>query len=241
MSRSVLVVDDNRELADNIAEILEIEGYATDVCYDPADAIEGARQSPYDIAILDVRLPGMDGVTLFKVLSDMHPTATYVLMTAFTTDERIADALAAGVRAVLPKPVPVAELFDLLPPPEAGADEILLVEDDEELASGLSEALSDRGYQPRTCHSLATAREAMAAHHPAGAVVDVRLPDGEGTVLARELCSAHVPVVLITGYDPTEAVASVRETCAGNCRVLTKPFSPPALMEALKGLRSATA
>ncbi|MFW6086912.1 MAG: response regulator [Myxococcota bacterium] len=240
MSRRVLVVDDNRELAENIAELIEEEGYVADVFFRPEDAIAHAQRETYDVAILDVRLPAMDGVTLFKELSDLHPDATYVLMTAFTTDERIADALASGVRAVLPKPVPIGDLMNILPPPEAGADQVLLVEDDHELASSLGETLRERGYRVSACHTLAEARASLShAAVPIGAVVDVRLPDGDGSELAHTLCERQVPVVLITGYEPTEAVATVREACAHHCRVLTKPFSPAALFEALQDVFSA--
>lgn len=239
MSRRVLVVDDNRDLADNIAEILEVEGYATQVCYAPDQALDRAGLEPYDVAILDVRLPGMDGVTLFKKLSDMHPEATYVLITAFTTDERIADAMAAGVRAVLPKPVPIDDLFELLPAPEGGARPVLVVEDDRALGSSLAEALADRGYRPRVCHDLVAAREEVKAHGPPlAAVVDVRLPDGDGSDLASELCAAEVPVILVTGYEPSEAVESVQQACANNCRLLTKPFSPIELLDSLQRLAS---
>ncbi|MFW6051685.1 MAG: response regulator [Myxococcota bacterium] len=237
MSRRVLVVDDNQELAENIAELLEDEGYTAAVFADPAEAIADAEAHPYDVAILDVRMPGMDGVTLYKKLSDMRPEADYVLMTAFTTDERIADAMAAGVRAVLPKPVPVEDLFELLPPPEAGADAVLILEDDRELASGLAEALRERSYRPLVVETLSAARTALARSPAlAGAVVDVRLPDGDGSEMARELCARRIPVVLITGYEPTEAVEAARESCGARCQVLTKPFNPTALLETLQGL-----
>lgn len=239
MSRRVLVVDDNRELAENIAELIEEEGYVADVFFRPEDAIEHAQGEGYDVAILDVRLPGMDGVTLFKELADLRPGATYVLMTAFSTDERIADALASGVRAVLPKPVPLGDLMNLLPPPEAGADQVLLVEDDRGLASILGETLREHGYRVAVRHTLADARASLShGSVPIGAVVDVRLPDGDGSELAHTLCARQVPVVLITGYEPTEAVATAREACAHHCRMLTKPFSSAALLDALKDAAS---
>jgi DNA-binding response OmpR family regulator len=236
MSRRVLIVDDNRALAENIGEILDAEGYLVDVAFNPESALALASDHAPDVAILDVRLPGMDGVSLFKKLSAMCPSATYVLMTAFTADERIADALAAGVRSVLPKPVPVGDLLDLLPSADAAAGRLIIVEDDDALARTLAEALGHQGYRTAIAGSLEGAHVEIAAGAVAGAVVDVRLPDGDGTVLARALCEQGIPTVLITGHEPSESVSLVTEQCAQSCRVLTKPFAPDTLLHTLRSL-----
>ena len=113
-ARRVLVVDDNRDLAENIAEILECEGFETLVAFDPHDALARADGFAFDVAVLDVRMPGMDGVTLFQRLASLRPAAAFVLVTGYTRDERLQHALDAGVRAVLPKPVVVPRLLELV-------------------------------------------------------------------------------------------------------------------------------
>ena len=114
MSRTVLIVDDNREFAENISEILEIEGFETTIFDDPPSALDYARSHDFDMALVDVRMPKMDGITLYGKLVDARPQATFLLMTAFASDERLAEALAAGVTAVLNKPVRVDSLLELL-------------------------------------------------------------------------------------------------------------------------------
>ena len=114
MSTRVLVVDDNRDLAENIAEILGDEGYETLACFDPLDALAHAREFDFDVAVLDVRMPGMNGVLLHQKLTQLRPDACYLLVTAFTQDDELAAARAAGVMAVLPKPIPLAELLAIL-------------------------------------------------------------------------------------------------------------------------------
>ena len=106
-----LVVDDNRSLAEDLAEILELEGYVVHVFDDPAEAVRRASELEFEFALLDVRMPGMDGVALHAQLLRGHPRASYILMTAYSEDERIGEALAAGVRCVLSKPVPLDELL----------------------------------------------------------------------------------------------------------------------------------
>lgn len=115
--RRALVVDDNRDLADNIAEILECEGFETLVESDPLAAMARAEGFAFDVAILDVRMPGMDGVTLLALLLRLRPDAIFVMVTGFTHDERIQHALAGGARAVLPKPVAVPRLLEIVTAP----------------------------------------------------------------------------------------------------------------------------
>ena len=114
MSRRVLIVDDNRALAENLAELLELEGFHTAVASQADEARRKAAQEEVDSAVLDVRLAETDGVALHAELSRLRPSARFILMTAYMTDARVADALRAGVHAVLPKPVPIERLVELL-------------------------------------------------------------------------------------------------------------------------------
>lgn len=239
MARNVLLVDDNRELAENLAEILETEGFDAAVCDDPREALQLAEHADFDIAILDVRMPVMDGVTLYEKLRSLRPGTTYVLMTAFTSDQRIQDALAAGVRTILPKPIPIETLLEQLPPPADG-HYVALVEDDAELADSLRELLRERGYAVHWFSTVSDTESSLTGTSLTGAVVDVRLPDGDGAELARTLCERwpELPVVLITGYDPEEAAAVIESTCSGRCRILTKPFKPESLLQTLRELGS---
>ena len=64
----VLIVDDNKDAADALGEVLELSGHESHVAYDPASALEWARDSPPDVALLDLDLPQMDGVALGRTL-----------------------------------------------------------------------------------------------------------------------------------------------------------------------------
>ncbi len=235
MSAHVLIVDDNRDLAENIGEILEAEGYTAEICVHPEEAIAKAKEHSFDVAILDIRLPGMDGVALHEHLVRLQPDATYVLMSAFTTDERMTQALASGVRAVFAKPVPVDELLALLPPAEEGA-EVLLVDDDDGLRDVLGEALAHAGYAIRGVGTVTGARRELGSRRPAAAVVDLRLPDGNGIDFAVDCAAAGVPCVLISAFEAEEALATMREHGNSACKLLQKPFPAKSLLDALAAL-----
>lgn len=106
-SRRILIVDDNRELAENLAEILEMEGLVALVMDDPREVLDAVRASEgplrFDAALLDVRMPGIDGIDLLRELASFAPDAIYLLMTAFTKEERLAQR-DTRVRRVLAKP-----------------------------------------------------------------------------------------------------------------------------------------
>lgn len=112
----VLVVEDERDLADSLAEGLREEGYAVDVAYDGDDARVKAAVYPYDIVTLDLNLPRMDGRDLCRELRtserrDGEPPPRILMLTARDgLDDRIG-GLDDGADDYLVKPVALAELF----------------------------------------------------------------------------------------------------------------------------------
>jgi DNA-binding response OmpR family regulator len=239
MSIQVLIVDDNRELADNLAEILTDEGHVARTAYSGEEALVAAEGQHFDIVLTDIRMPGMDGVELITRLHERDPRATYLLMTAHASDGLLASAAELGIAgAVLPKPLVIEDLLSRILGP-AGA-QLLLVEDDEVLAEALGMSLRSRGYLVRVAHTLAEARAAIAESSPTMAIVDVVLPDGNGIHLIRELMSqvgeaSGVPVVLMTGIAKFDSEELKRMAPSG-IQFLTKPFAPDALVQALNVL-----
>lgn len=69
----ILVVEDERILCDGIAEDLELEKYTADRCYDGEDAYERLSVEHYDLVILDLNLPGMDGLELLRRIRTERP------------------------------------------------------------------------------------------------------------------------------------------------------------------------
>lgn len=231
MSRRVLIVDDNADLAENLRELLELEGFEVRVFTSPTEALAKKDELVFDAALLDIRMPGIDGIELCSALAKSHPSATFLLMTAFTSEQRLQDVRESGARAVLRKPLPVDQLLSLLGAMEAGT--VLLVEDDAELSEALTELLAPHGYRVSTASTLAEGRAAASAMRPDVAVVDLKLPDGSGAELARELMGSGTAVVLTTGYDEPDVRDSVTSLRSRGARYLGKPFAPAVLLELL--------
>lgn len=100
----VVIVDDNLELAENIAEILGLEGYASEVFGSAEEALPNALSDSISIVVTDYRLPGMTGTELVRLIRQRHHQLHAVVISAYTDERTVRDARDAGA-SFLPKPV----------------------------------------------------------------------------------------------------------------------------------------
>jgi CheY-like chemotaxis protein len=112
--RTVLVVDDDTDTCANLFDLLSDVGFRVDVADGGVSALEQAQRQPYDVALLDLRMPGMDGLALCRQLKRLHPAMLAMLITGFATPSLGEEARAAGVRQVLCKPIAFPELLSLV-------------------------------------------------------------------------------------------------------------------------------
>ena len=92
----VLVVDDELDTCSNLSDILTDLGYRVDIAHDGAAALELVRQRPYDVALLDLKMPGMDGLTLYREIKKLRAGTVAILVTAYASGATAEEALAAG-------------------------------------------------------------------------------------------------------------------------------------------------
>ena len=106
----ILVVEDERLLCDGIAEDLELEKYTVDRCYDGADAYERLFVEPYDLVILDLNLPGMDGLELLRRIRRERPELRVLILSARAQLSDKVAGLDLGADDYLTKPFALEEL-----------------------------------------------------------------------------------------------------------------------------------
>jgi len=106
----ILVVEDEKKTAAFIRKALQAEGFAVDVCHNGEEAWSAARLTPFDAIVLDVMLPGRDGLSLLRQLRAQSIATPVLLLSARgQVNERI-EGLDAGADDYLPKPFVIAEL-----------------------------------------------------------------------------------------------------------------------------------
>lgn len=113
MPNRVLIVDDNHDLAENIAEILAMRGFATEIAASAEEALPKALPDGPSILVTDYRLPGMTGADLVREVRQKRNTLRAVVISAYTDERTISAAKSAGAD-FLPKPVDLASLSLLL-------------------------------------------------------------------------------------------------------------------------------
>ena len=106
----VLVAEDVRRLADDIAEGLRDQGIAADVAYDGADAAVKLDLNPYDVLVLDRDLPGIHGDTICRTITEAGNPVMILMLTAAGTPGNRVTGLALGADDYLPKPFHFPEL-----------------------------------------------------------------------------------------------------------------------------------
>lgn len=122
MISRVLVVDDHIHLAENIAEILDGEGYQTMVAGSAEQALGLLEAERVDALITDYRLPGLSGAQLITEIRRRGRAIPAIVMTAYSDDHTLADARAAGALDVLGKPVALARLLQMIAALRNGKD-----------------------------------------------------------------------------------------------------------------------
>ena len=106
----VLVVEDEKKTASFIRKALESEGFAVDVCHRGDDALASATATPFDGIVLDIMLPGRDGLSVLRQLrAEKNPAPVLLLSARGDVNERV-EGLNAGADDYLPKPFAIAEL-----------------------------------------------------------------------------------------------------------------------------------
>jgi len=108
----VLIVEDERRLAENISRSLrESAGYATDCAFDGADGLYLAQSIPYDLIILDLMIPKLDGEALLRELRTTGSNLPVLVLTARDDKETVVRVLNAGADDYLSKPFDLGELI----------------------------------------------------------------------------------------------------------------------------------
>lgn len=106
----ILIVEDETELCDTIAEGLELDGYAVDRCYHGEKACELMMVEPYDLVVLDLNLPGMDGMDVLREIRKVDQELKILILSARSSVSDKVQGLDSGANDYLAKPFAFDEL-----------------------------------------------------------------------------------------------------------------------------------
>ena len=127
LPRKILVVDDDAEIVRGTVLRLRVAGYETAAAYDGAEALEQLESNRPDVMLLDVRMPGVDGLTVLNRMEQQGDAKTHVIMLSASLRDQ-GTALRAGARFFLAKPYRGDDLLQAVqrvlaePSPRAASD-----------------------------------------------------------------------------------------------------------------------
>ncbi len=110
----ILVVDDDKSILRTFTRILQKNGYEIDVAENGKEAVEKSRRQRFNLALIDIRLPDMDGTDVLMKMQKTIPDAVKIMITGFPSLETGVKALDEGADAYLVKPVKPEELIALI-------------------------------------------------------------------------------------------------------------------------------
>jgi len=103
-SAKILLVDDDKDMCESLADVLTVDtNYTVSFTTKAAKALEMAKNEDFDLIIIDYKMPEINGVDLLKSIKEIKPDSTIFILTAFISNELIAEAKKEGAKKVLSK------------------------------------------------------------------------------------------------------------------------------------------
>ncbi len=206
MPHSILIIDDEEPIAWALRRAFEREGYRVAVAATAEDGLAKAKQNPPDVVFLDVRLPGMDGLTALGELKKVAPAAAVVVITAHGNLNTAVKAVAGGAFDYLAKPFDLAQALD-------AAKRALSKQGAKEDTGGLRPPLGEVDSSPDAIigrsPAMQTVFKRIALVAPTAACVLVTGESGTGKELVARAIHANSPrrgkpllVAHVAAYNP---------------------------------------
>ena len=199
---SILIVDDEKNMRTTLADILAEEGYEVSVAESGDRAVKMFEKSPFDFVLMDVRMPGMDGVEAFHLIRRRRADAQVIMMSAYGMDHLRRQVLDEGAIGFMRKPLDVEGLIKLI---RGGKQMTILAVEAGPCVSEIAEGLRREGYRVSVARSAEEALELVPQIHFDVVFVDEALSIAGGVDVASIIRGAtpSSKAVLVTGRDPS--------------------------------------
>ncbi len=231
---SILVVDDDVDTCRNLSDILSDLGFSVQTAHDGYSALELVRKHAFDLALLDFKMPGMDGLSLYREIKRQSPETVAIIITAYLSTATSEEAQRAGTWKVLSKPVDVGRVLPLID--EALSQPlVLLIDDDTEMCASLWDVLRERGYRVSLAHTATSGSDLVRQKKFDVVLLDLKLPEGSAkeVLAAVRIANPEARTMIITGHQ-RELETLIDEVLAdGADAICYKPFELEELLGTL--------
>lgn len=236
--RRALVVDDDRSMVRSLTDVLRLKGWDVTSAYTGKDAVAAASGSQFDVVLMDIKMPGMDGVSAFKAMKAERPDVRVVLMTAYAAQELVSEAQEEGVVRVMSKPVDLSALLSLLAANMDRQYPVLLVDKDSTFLKSLAEVLRLRGFDTIVATGMEEATKLIKDKRPAAVLLHIHMgsPGAREAVEAIQSVGPSTAIVVYSGQQESASVQRQALPAKAVHAFLQKPFAIDQLTQILDGL-----
>jgi DNA-binding NtrC family response regulator len=243
----LLLVDDEQEFLEAIEPGLVHRGFEVTTARDGRSALNLLSSHSFDVVVLDVKMPGIDGIDTFREIKRAAPTLPVIILTGHGHIDQAFEAVKEGIYEYLTKPCDVRDLARTArraagsSPGQAGSEQIygkdvrlLLVDDDLEFLASLAPSLERRGVQVVECHTGEDAIAKASERIFDVALVDVVMPGMDGLTLLSRLKEVDplLEVIILTGNPRLDDMHHALKTGAQD--YLIKPQSVEDLLRVIR-------
>ena len=200
-SVDILVVDDDTGMLRTLHYILSEKGYQVETATDGAGAIANLKAKHFDVVLTDIKMPGMNGVELMREAKRLSPHTVTVMMTAYTRDELVQEAMREGAMAVLPKPLDLDQVVSFIEESH-NHKSILILDDERDFCISLQSILKEKGYRTTFTTELDEALDIITENDNYVVFLDMKLDGitGYDALIAIKEINPGIIVILITGH-----------------------------------------
>lgn len=234
MSKRILVIDDDRDHAESIADVLTARGIEVELAFTGEAGISRFRAADFDMVLMDVKLPGKNGVETFFEFRKIRPDARVMLMTGYSLEHLIAQAVDKGALGVLRKPFAVGDLLNVLDRVKP-CGMVLVADDDPDFAASIRPILMQHGYRVEIATTGQQALEKAGIGDVSCLVLDLAMPVLSGLEVYWKLKDAGraIPTIFVTGMPGEKSAAEAQLRSATAQGMFLKPFDPAELLRAV--------
>ncbi len=230
---NILVVDDDVDNAASLGELFELYGHKTKVVHSGEEAIAAYLEQTFDLAFMDVMMPGKNGVESFLEIRKLCPAAKVIMMTGFSVEQLLQQAMESGALGVLSKPMEPSRALKMLD--ELGPQGVLVTPTQGNSSkANMQDALAQAG---KKCHVLSEKDQQPLEQPEANDVIiiDIQKPLIEGLESYAALTRSGVSAPTIIYVNAPANVSPLPDMLA-DVRVtgiLNKPFDPDLLLKSV--------
>ena len=234
----ILVVDDDRGIVETTCDILQLRGHEVITAFNGEDAVEQVRSEGPDCVLMDIKMPGINGVEALKQMKEISPDLPVVLISAYVTDVLKDEARQTGANAVLNKPLDFHVILSFLS--LLGKDgAILIVDDDPNFLATLNDVLTQHGFHVKTELEAGEVMGDLEAEDYLVVLLDLKLGSANGVDVLDQIKDIYPakPVIMLTGYRQEMRTSIEKGFELGAYGCFYKPFDMNALLDMVEEIR----